>query len=92
MMPMVTLSKPIPLLMTGTTVEMFTRFKAWDSRAGDMVPPRAKSTAARIARVGGEIILGTAEWVSPSSVDAEGRVKEANDGFHMQVFNQPKIG
>jgi hypothetical protein len=55
-------------------VEVYS-FKVWDSRAGEMVRPRAKSTAARIARIKGEIILGTAEWVVPSSVDAEGRVR-----------------
>jgi hypothetical protein len=31
----------------------------------------------RIARIGGEIIPGTAEWVAPSNVDAEARVREA---------------
>jgi len=50
-------------------------FRVYDSRAGDMVRPSAKSTAERIARIGGDIILGTAEWVAPSSVDAEGRLR-----------------
>jgi hypothetical protein len=61
-------------------------FKVWDNLRGDMVQPRAKSTAASIARIGGEIILGTAEWVSPTSLDQEGRVKEVNPGFQTQVF------
>jgi hypothetical protein len=52
-------------------------FKVWDGDAGEMAQPRAKSTASRIARIGGEIIPGTAEWVAPSNVDAEGRVREA---------------
>jgi hypothetical protein len=49
-------------------------FKVWDSQAGDMVQPRGKSTAERIARIGGEIIPGTEEWVPPSTIDAEGRM------------------
>jgi hypothetical protein len=40
--------------------------------------------------IGGDIIPGTAEWMPPSSVDSEGRAKEANQGFQTQVFVQPK--
>jgi hypothetical protein len=65
-------------------------FKAWDPEARVMVQPRAKSTAERIAMIGGDIIPGTAEWMPPSSVDSEGRAKEANQGFQTQVFVQPK--
>lgn len=50
-------------------------FEAWDNQAGKMVTARAKSTAARIARIDGNIIPGTAEWVPPSYLDAEGRVR-----------------
>ncbi len=50
-------------------------FKVWDSRAGEMVQPRGRSTAERIARIGGEIVPGSAEWVPPSAIDAEGRMK-----------------
>lgn len=46
-------------------------FKVWDHRAGEMVQPSAKSTAARIARIGGNIIPGTAEWMTASSVDPD---------------------
>lgn len=53
-------------------------FKVWDNRAGDTLQPSHKSTAERIARVGGEIIPGTGEWVEPSAVDAEGRMKEVS--------------
>jgi hypothetical protein len=42
-----------------------------DHRAGEMVQPSAKSTAARIARIGGNIIPGTAEWMTASSVDPD---------------------
>ena len=49
-------------------------FKVWDHRLGDMVQPRGKSTAARIALIGGEIIPGSAEWLPPTAVDAEGRM------------------
>ena len=49
-------------------------FKVWDSRTGDIVQPERKSTADRIARVGGEIIPGSAEWVSSAEVDDEGRM------------------
>jgi hypothetical protein len=66
-------------------------FKVWDHRAGEMVQPRTKSTAARIALIGGNIIPGTAEWMPPSSVDSEGRAKEVNPGFQTQV-SQPKPG
>ena len=41
-----------------------------------MLQPTHKSTAERIARIGGEIIPGTAVWVEPSAIDAEGRMKE----------------
>jgi len=51
-------------------------FTVWDQLRGETVRPRTKSTAARIARIGGEIILDTAEWVSPTSLDQEGTVKE----------------
>jgi hypothetical protein len=49
-------------------------FKAWDSNAGDMIQPRGKSTAERIAKIGGDIIPGSAEWLPPSAIDAEGRM------------------
>jgi len=49
-------------------------FKVWDGAAGDMVQPRGKSTAARIAKIGGEIIPGSAEWLPPSAIDPEGRM------------------
>jgi hypothetical protein len=39
-----------------------------------MVQQTAKSTAKRIARVGGNILPGTAEWVPSSSIDSEGRL------------------
>lgn len=53
-------------------------FRAWDSRAGDMVQPPQKSTAERIARIGGEIVPDTGEWVDPSAIDADGRMKAAS--------------
>jgi hypothetical protein len=49
-------------------------FKVWDHRAGEMVQPRGKSTADRIAQIGGAIIPGSAEWLPSASVDAEGRM------------------
>jgi hypothetical protein len=49
-------------------------FKVWDNRTGDMVQPERKSIADRIARVGGEIIPGSAAWISSAEVDPEGRV------------------
>ncbi len=49
-------------------------FKVWDHRAGDMVQPRGKSTADRIALIGGTIIPGSAEWLPSKDVDAEGRM------------------
>lgn len=49
-------------------------FKVLDGRLGDMVQSRGKSTAERIARIGGEIIPGSAEWVAPSAIDPEGRI------------------
>src|SRR5262249_32434366 len=54
-------------------------FKVWDHRAGALIQPPAKSTAERIARIGGNIIPGTAEWVSPSALDADGRMLPAQD-------------
>jgi hypothetical protein len=65
-------------------------FQAWDSMRGDMVQPSAKSTAERIARVGGQIVPGTSEWMSPEFIDEEGRVKEPNPGFQTQAHNQPR--
>ncbi|HEY1806392.1 MAG TPA: hypothetical protein VGG45_18115 [Terracidiphilus sp.] len=50
-------------------------FKVWDTTAGDQVQPSRKSTAERIARIQGEIIPGTSEWVEPSAIDSEGRLK-----------------
>ncbi len=58
---------------TGGLVQVHA-FKVWDSGAGDMVQPHGKSTAERIARIGGEIIWGSAEWLAPSAIDAEGRM------------------
>jgi hypothetical protein len=49
-------------------------FKVWDHRAGDMVQPRGKSTADRIALIAGTIIPGSAEWLPSAAVDAEGRM------------------
>jgi hypothetical protein len=49
-------------------------FKVWDNRTGDIVQPERKSTADRIARVGGEIVPGSAAWVSSAEVDPEGRM------------------
>jgi hypothetical protein len=43
---------------------------------GCMVQPQRKSTAERIARVGGNVLQGSAEWVPSSYVDADGRVIE----------------
>jgi hypothetical protein len=54
-------------------------FKVWDGRAGEMVRVPRKSTAERIAMIGGQIIPDTAEWVAPSAVDTEGRMREANE-------------
>jgi hypothetical protein len=49
-------------------------FKAWDAGANNMVQGPGKSTAERIARIGGEIVPGTDEWVEPSTIDADGRM------------------
>jgi hypothetical protein len=49
-------------------------FKVWDSRQGDMVQARGKSTAARIKLIDGEIIPGSAEWLPPTRIDPEGRM------------------
>jgi hypothetical protein len=68
----------------------FYSFKVWDNMRGGMVKPRAKSTAQRIARIGGEIVPGTSEWVAPEALDQEGRVKEINPGLQTHVFNQPR--
>jgi hypothetical protein len=54
-------------------VEVYS-FKVWDSRTGDIVQPERKSTADRIARVGGEIIPGSTAWVTSAEVDPEGRM------------------
>jgi hypothetical protein len=51
-------------------------FKVWDGRTGDMVQVPRKSTAERIARIGGKIIPNTAEWLLPSAIDTEGRMRE----------------
>jgi hypothetical protein len=51
-------------------------FEVWDHRAGEKVRSPRKSTTERIAKVGGEIIPNTSEWVPRASVDADGRVKE----------------
>ena len=51
---------------------------------------RLRQSAARMTMIGGDIIPGTAEWLPSSSVDSEGRVKEANQGFQTQVYVQPK--
>jgi hypothetical protein len=53
-------------------------FKVWDARAGEMTQVRRKSTAERIARIGGKIIPDTAEWVVPSAIDAEGRIRQGD--------------
>jgi hypothetical protein len=52
-------------------------FRVWDQRTGEMVQPERKSTADRIARVSGEIIPGSAAWVSSTEVDPEGRMINA---------------
>jgi hypothetical protein len=75
-------------------------FKVWDSRAGDMVQPRGKSTAERIARIGGEIIPGSAEWLPPSAIDVEGRMvlqttppqKEARTAQELADMIEARIG
>jgi hypothetical protein len=52
-------------------------YKVWDQLAGDFAHPAAKSTAERIARIdGAEVILGSAEWVPPSTLDPEGHARE----------------
>jgi hypothetical protein len=48
-------------------------FEVWDSRAGTTVRPERKSTADRIAKIKGEIIPGSAEWVPAIEIDPEGR-------------------
>jgi hypothetical protein len=50
-------------------------FKVYDGRSGEMVQQPVKSTAERIARIGGYIVPGSAEWVPPWSIDTEGRVR-----------------
>jgi hypothetical protein len=49
-------------------------FEVWDLSAGIMFQQTGKSTRERIAKVGGNILTGTAEWVPSSSVDSEGRL------------------
>jgi hypothetical protein len=53
-------------------------FKVWDSQIGDIVQPERKCTVDRIARVGGEIVPGSAAWVSSADVDPEGRMLNPN--------------
>ena len=53
-------------------------FRVWDNRSGEMTQPPAKSTAERISLIGGEIIPESAEWVSPSLINAEGRMRSEN--------------
>lgn len=50
-------------------------FNVFDGHIGEMVQQPVKSTAERIARIRGEIIPDSAEWVSPWSIDAEGRAR-----------------
>jgi hypothetical protein len=49
-------------------------FKVWDQTAGATVQALGKSTAQRIAKIGGEIIPGSAECLPPSAIDPEGRM------------------
>jgi hypothetical protein len=48
-------------------------FRVWDHMGAAFVVPPLKSTLARILTVKGEIIPGTAEDVSETALDAEGR-------------------
>jgi len=72
-------------------------FQRWDSARGENVQGPCKSTPARIAKIGGEPILNTSEWVPADAVDAEGRLKPtafspslSGDGFQTQVTDGPK--
>jgi hypothetical protein len=48
-------------------------FKVWDAGCGGWVYPVLKTTADRIKKAKGEIIIGTNEKVDPVTLDAEGR-------------------
>lgn len=48
-------------------------FKLWDAGCGGWVYPVFKTTANRIKKANGKIIIGTNEKVDPSTLDAEGR-------------------
>jgi hypothetical protein len=72
-------------------------FQCWDPARGEMVQGIGKSTPARIAKIGGDPILKTAEWVPADEVDAEGRLKPVelsplSGGFQTQVTNGPRSG
>jgi hypothetical protein len=60
---------------TGALIQVHS-FKHWDAGANDMVQAARKSTAERIARVRGEIVPDTGEWVDPSAIDADGRMSK----------------
>ena len=48
-------------------------FKVWDQKAGKHVVQPLKSTAKRIAEIGGEVIISSEERVDPSLLDEHGR-------------------
>jgi hypothetical protein len=48
-------------------------FKVWDAGCGGWVYPVLKTTADRIRKAKGEIIIGTNEKVDPTTLDTEGR-------------------
>ena len=62
------------VMRTGGLIEVHS-FKIYDGGADETVQPPSKSTAERIARIRGDIIPGSAEWVAPWCIDGEGRVK-----------------
>jgi len=55
-------------------VEVF-HFRVYDGGSDQFIIPPLKSPKARIVEVGGQIIPGTSEMVSLSSLDGEGRYK-----------------
>ncbi len=48
-------------------------FKVWDAGCGGWVYPVIKTTADRIKKAKGKIIIGTNEKVDPAMLDADGR-------------------
>lgn len=63
--------------MTKVTVYSYL---TWDHQRGRSVMPSMKSTAARIALVGGRIVPGSAEEVDASAVDERGCYRPAHCG------------